>query len=164
MIGRHNTGKTPGELIEENISRVPFSGCWIWTGSTNDFNRKKSNPRPVMRHNGKPQQLVYRITYELFIGKIPDGMMACHRCDNTLCVNPYHIFLGTNSDNLKDCAAKGRHPMLSNPTVQRERARQLGLRNTWSSYKRPNRKRPMKLTALAALIALAAVREGKAQS
>lgn len=145
-------------LIERIMCRVwqeDNSGCWIWLGSSSDFNRKKSNPRPVMRHNGKPQQLVYRLTFELLKGKITGGLWVLHRCDNSLCVNPYHLFLGTNSDNMKDCAAKGRHPLLNNPTVQAERARQLGLRNTWSSYKRPNRKRPMKRQHLAALIALA---------
>jgi len=155
-------------LIDRIMCRVwqeDNSGCWIWLGCTNDFQRAKgTNSRPVMRHNGKPRRLVYYITFELFKSKIPTGLWVLHRCDNALCVNPAHLFLGTNSDNMRDCAAKGRHPMLNNPAVQRERARQLGLRNTWSKgSKRPNRKKPMKLNQLAGFIALAnlaAVRGG----
>lgn len=144
------------ERIMCRVWQEDNSGCWIWLGSVNNFQRRRDNPRPMMRHNGKPSVLVYRLTFELFKGQNPGALWVLHRCDNPLCVNPAHLFLGTNSDNMKDCADKGRHPMLNNPIVQRERARQLGLRNTWSKgSKRPNRKRPMKLTTLAALIALA---------
>jgi hypothetical protein len=44
----------------------------------------------------------------LFVGPIPDDMGICHRCDTPPCVNPDHLFLGTQKDNMADCAAKGR--------------------------------------------------------
>lgn len=77
------------------------NGCWEWNGALRDdgYGILKVNNRCDGAH---------RFSYELYIGEIPNSLCVLHRCDNRKCVNPFHLFLGTKSDNMIDCIKKGR--------------------------------------------------------
>lgn len=89
-------------LLKRFWSRVDRSGhCWEWTAD------KFNNGYGRFYFEGR-QQGAHRLAYELIIGTIPDGMCACHKCDNPSCVRPSHIFIGTQLENMRDAAKKGR--------------------------------------------------------
>ena len=81
--------------------RPGLGRCWIWLGA------RIENDYGVVRVNGKNNG-AHRISWELTNGPIPEGLWALHHCDNPPCVNPSHLFLGTNTDNQRDCVSKGR--------------------------------------------------------
>lgn len=75
--------------------------CWEWQGprSREGYGNTYENGRNIRAH---------RWAWERFVGPIPEGILVCHSCDNPPCVNPFHLFLGTHMDNMRDMVAKGR--------------------------------------------------------
>ena len=74
--------------------------CWNWKGP-------KSGGYGVLWIKEVPVR-AHRYSYELHKEQIPAGILVCHRCDNPACVNPDHLFLGSQQDNMDDKVAKGR--------------------------------------------------------
>lgn len=81
--------------------------CWLWTASK----RHKGYGAFVWADDeGRIiQGRAHRFAWIILVGAIPRGMMVLHKCDNPACVNPAHLFLGTNQDNVNDMMRKGRH-------------------------------------------------------
>ncbi len=76
------------------------TGCWEWQGP-------RSHDYGALRADGEVW-LAHRLSYSVFVGPIPDGDVICHRCDNPICINPAHLFPGTQAVNLADMRDKGR--------------------------------------------------------
>lgn len=87
----------------KHVEVVTQSGCWIWMAATDKdgYGITTLNTRKLPAH---------RAAFRLFRGEVPSDKMVLHTCDVRCCVNPSHLFLGTNQDNMDDMLRKGRKP------------------------------------------------------
>ena len=88
------------KLTLMNRAYLSESGCWVWRGS-------KRAGYGLMNKGGKTVT-AHRVCYETFKGPIPAGLVVRHSCDNSSCINPEHLSLGTVKDNVTDREARGR--------------------------------------------------------
>lgn len=93
--------KSIRERFEEKFERLEEADCWLWKGATG------GRGYGAFSLEGR-SHAASRVSWMLYRGEIPEGLDACHTCDTPLCVNPNHLFLGTDKDNHDDCVKKGR--------------------------------------------------------
>lgn len=95
-----NEEKYRRKLLDRSLPE-PNTGCRLWLGALDGKGRGhlRIDKKDVSAH---------RLSYELFVGPIPDGLCVCHKCDVGHCIEPSHFFLGTKADNNRDCVAKKR--------------------------------------------------------
>ncbi len=106
-------------IIDKTLSRFfsrvspePNSGCWLWSG-----------PVRGKLYGAFGDQYAHRFSYRAFVSPVPDGHDVCHHCDNTLCVNPAHLFAGTRKQNIRDMIMKRRASWQVDPPRASENGR-----------------------------------------
>jgi hypothetical protein len=92
-----------GAPVDRLLEKVAFGAtdCWHWIGHCDDAG--------YGRINLAGQNFAHRASYAVFVGPIPEGLRVLHKCDVRGCINPEHLFLGTQADNVQDMCSKGRN-------------------------------------------------------
>lgn len=100
------SGITAGDVRRfwSKVDRGGPDDCWRWQGTvtTGGYGTMR------LTKGGRAQVTASRIAFYVATGHHPGDLFVCHRCDNPICVNPAHLFVGSQKDNMQDCAIKGR--------------------------------------------------------
>jgi len=109
-LGRHRETDLKRRFFSHVDRESSPIGCWLWIGS-----RRGTNTCPYgdirIRIGGKLERCAHRISYIWFVGPVPDDLLVLHKpfCNNPLCVNPAHLYLGTYKQNMADMIGLGHH-------------------------------------------------------
>ena len=100
----NNTIKDVENRFWSHVDIKSIDDCWNWTGCT------KSSGYGAFRIGGRKGKTISanKFAYEITKGEIPEKHDVCHKCDNRLCCNPNHLFVGTRKQNMIDCVNKNR--------------------------------------------------------
>lgn len=100
----------PDKVVDkfyEGLKRGADDECWPFEGGGHNRRGWHRSIHAGTKYR-KIKYMAHRVSYEITYGEIPDGLFVLHRCDNPVCCNPSHLFLGTQSENAKDMWAKNR--------------------------------------------------------
>lgn len=89
------------KMILFNRCRLAENDCWEWVGA------KDTGGYGLLHRNNKTMK-AHRVSYEVYKGRIPKGLVVRHSCDNPACINPDHLDIGTVADNVRDRELRGR--------------------------------------------------------
>lgn len=93
----------PKKTLQERLTafvRVDPDGCWKFNGAI------LRNGYGLISDGNGNEIMAHRAAWTMFRGPIPDGLLVCHTCDHRYCINPDHLFLGTQKDNMRDMRSK----------------------------------------------------------
>lgn len=93
------------DRFESKFIPEPMSGCWLWDASQNRDGYGNFRFRDKILN-------AHRVAWYIYRGAIPRGVQVLHKCDIRSCVNPQHLYLGSQRDNVLDCEnrKRARHP------------------------------------------------------
>lgn len=95
-----------GASLDERLRNIGWTvderGCWNWLGSI----QNRGDGYGTLQINGSSTK-AHRISYTAWVGPIPDGLFVLHSCDNKRCINPDHLRVGTQADNMRDVSERG---------------------------------------------------------
>jgi HNH endonuclease len=125
------------ERFARYVGEPDKNGCIPWLGGTTKKNREGYGTINL-GNNSRKSDKAHRVAWELVNGPIPEKLQVLHTCDNPICVNAEHLFLGTHDDNMKDKASKGRGASMpgdENPSVKLTKEDIIEIRNMHKSKK-----------------------------
>ena len=125
--------REPGPWFWEELEKKE-SGCWEWRKTRIPVRGNVTNNYGMVTVPGGKKVLAHRVAWKLAYGEIPEGKQVCHGCDNPPCCNPDHLYLATQSENIRDSSRKGRLHKTAKLTEEQVREIRRRLRESWNKY------------------------------
>ena len=120
------------------FNRGDNDDCWNWMASSNEGGYGWFSV-------GERMELAHRVSYTYFNGGIPQGLLVLHSCDNPICINPHHLRVGTQQDNIDDMTGRGRHGALGKSASKETRKKmsdsKMGNKNNFWQKKHSKKSR-----------------------